>query len=659
MKPNRRRLRIEPLEDRTVPTALGSAWPDATALNLSFAPDGTANGQVGSSLYRALGGLGPAAVWQREILRAFQTWAAVADVNVGLVRDGGQAFGAPGDIQGDTRFGDVRIGGIPLSADSLANTSPFSWAIGTWSGDVMLNAATRFAIRPASPADGSDLFSVALHEAGHTLGLPDSTDPASAMYTNYLGVRTGLSAADVAGVRANYGARADDRFEGPAGNGTLATATTLAADQTALYAVLRDDADADTYSFVNPAWSNSLSVQMRTSGVSLLVAKLSVYDAAGNLVGSATATDPTRGDLSVRVNQAIPGATYFVRVESASADVFGVGRYQLGITRGGVAPAYKDTFTKDGGTNDTPATATVLTPTQTGVSFTGNDFAYNGVLEGKADVDHYAVQAPTATDGTDVAMIVRLNNLQTGHVAPALAVTDAAGRPVPYQVLANDGTTLAVQVLGVTRGAGYVLQLASPANLTDATGNYRLTVNFQQPDGATFSRLVNGQLGGTSRSATGTLVVQNSRLFSFDLFASPAGGGSVTDPVTVTITDGRGATVLRLSQVPGGPLVSGGVYLTPGNYAVQVALGGTAGPTAPFVNYGLFAAAASDPVGPYPTNTGGTPTTDPTTGTTKFTTTTTDPASGTTTTTFTTGYFDAYFYDVTQTVHTIGYFYSF
>src|SRR5581483_1493870 len=145
------------------------------------------------------------------------------------------------------------------------------------------------------------------------------------------------------------------------------------------------------------------------------------------------------------------------------------------------------------------------------------------------------------------------------------------------------------QVLGVTRGAGYVLQLGSPANLTDATGNYRLTVNFQQPDGATFARVMGGQLGGDAPAAAGTLVVNNSRLFTFDLFAGPVPGGpGVTNPVTVTVTDASGAAVLSLSQTPGGPLVGGGVYLSPGSYAVRVALGGVVSRATPYVNFGLF-----------------------------------------------------------------------
>ena len=100
---------VECLEDRSVPSAFGTAWPDAEHVTLSFTPDGTPTAFGASTLAAVLRQAGTDAAWQREILRAFQTWAVHANINIGLVADGGQALGAPGAVQGDARFGDIRV----------------------------------------------------------------------------------------------------------------------------------------------------------------------------------------------------------------------------------------------------------------------------------------------------------------------------------------------------------------------------------------------------------------------------------------------------------------------------------------------------------------------------------------------------------------------
>src|SRR3954453_23505694 len=106
----RKRFKLECLEDRAVPTTFGVPWSDPRNLTLSFVPDGAPIAAHTSTLFQTLNAQQPTVTWQQTILRAFQTWAVNANINIGLVSDGGQALGVAGQPQHDTRFGDVRIG---------------------------------------------------------------------------------------------------------------------------------------------------------------------------------------------------------------------------------------------------------------------------------------------------------------------------------------------------------------------------------------------------------------------------------------------------------------------------------------------------------------------------------------------------------------------
>src|SRR5262249_6059237 len=217
----RTRYSVESLEDRAVPATFGVPWSDPSHLTLSFVPDGTPIAGHTSTLFQTLNAsLGSTADWQRQVLQAFQTWAVNANINIGLVADGGQALGVAGNSQHDPRFGDVRVGGQPMSPDALSISVPYDPTVAsTMTGDVLVNTSARF-------GSGADLLSVLLHEAGHVFGLGESSDPKSPLYTQDLG-NTQLTSGDIAAIQALYGTRAPDPHEGSAGNDSMSTATTI------------------------------------------------------------------------------------------------------------------------------------------------------------------------------------------------------------------------------------------------------------------------------------------------------------------------------------------------------------------------------------------------------------------------------------------------
>ena len=75
------------------------------------------------------------------------------------------------------------------------------------------------------------MFTIALHEAGHSLGLDHSVDPDAVMYPFYSGPVTGLHSDDIAGIQSIYDTAqsTDDNYEE---NDTLSTAYDLSSMET-------------------------------------------------------------------------------------------------------------------------------------------------------------------------------------------------------------------------------------------------------------------------------------------------------------------------------------------------------------------------------------------------------------------------------------------
>jgi hypothetical protein len=616
-------LSVTPLEDRAVPATYGVPWHDPRHLTLSFVPDGTPIAGHVSGLEAALDGQNLPEDWRRTILTAFQTWTVHTNLNFGWREDAGLAFGTPGFAQQDPRFGDVRVGGHAMSPAALAVALPPDPTLsGTWSGDVFFNTDYTFDGTPYS------LLAVALHEAGHALGLANSPSANDVMYTTYTTTRTALSANDVARIKSLYGTRAKDDYEGSLNNNVRARASRMRepaayTGETPLVAFgdLRTAADVDFYKFVLPTDGNNddrddrtVTVRLQSTGASLLAPKVTVYNPSGAVLGTLDSDRLTGDTLQVPLTNLLEGGTYFVRVEAATSDVFGVGRYGLsvrfddtssvsdeviGTLLGGpydlLGPAQVDAFFRtngdvllnaEEGANETPGTATRLTSRP--------GYAANRRFEGiaslakKEDVDVYRVVAPSGAARALTATVWTAD--ETGF-RPEVRVVTGTGQPVPATVLVNGNGTSTVQVPDTVAGRAYFIRVTAAPDAGQDKGNYFVGATFGAVKSA-LTTFAEGSLSDADRDATTTLYVGQTQLFHFLLTAGPGDPGA---RIRAVVRTAAGEEVHRLEARSGSADSGSSVVLTPGAYTVRFEIDN---PNGPAVAFKLAGSSESDPMGP-------------------------------------------------------------
>jgi hypothetical protein len=311
-----RGLVVEPLEKRALLYNLsGQAWDHAN-LSFSFVPDGTVWDFGSSALFSRLDQIAPKEVWQREVARAFQTWANQTNLNFHQVVDqgGGQFVGG--------QQGDIRLASTYSQAALAYAYSPSRAPHG---GDITLNASDAWSL----DGPGATLFPVLLHELGHALGLKHEFDVPARMGYGYSEYR-GLYADDIAGIQAIYGPRLPDSFDAAATNDAPKAATQLqmgASGSVELRADLTSHADVDYFRFNVGERQMSMTVAVDPRGLSLLAPAVSIYDARGALLGRSTADYGEAARIELTGLQ--PGATYFVQADGATDDEFGMGAYRL------------------------------------------------------------------------------------------------------------------------------------------------------------------------------------------------------------------------------------------------------------------------------------------------------------------------------------------
>jgi hypothetical protein len=600
------KLTLEVLEDRTVPATFGIPWPNPGHLTLSFVPDGTHVGNQTSQLFSLLNAVAPTQTWQMEILRAFQSWAQQTNINLSVVTDSGDPLGTVGPIQSDSRFGDIRISAVPLPADVVGVGIPFDITAGSWAGDVELNSNDLFSI---GGSKGYDLFSVALHEAGHAFGIDDSTDPNSAMYQSFAGARTSLTSSDISSIQALYGIRTPDVYDAASSNDTLRTATSINLSSggnglapVVVNANIGTPTDSDVYSIKPGNNQTGLTFLVRTSGISLLMPSLTIYSPSQAVITSVVAADPLHRDLSVHLSSLQVGATYYVQVAAWTSDVFSTGSYQLQIVPDGVAPASSTPSTvmvlpNDLHTNDTLGTATDL---RQNAFRTDTRYAYacQASISDTADVDYYHILSPQGANGTTTVLRVLLWGTDVNGLDPVASLFDSHGNAINADVLVNENGSYVLQLTNALPNRDYYVEVrAEHPTGSHNTGNYFLGVDFSSK-AVSLQTFTSGTLTQASRDDFRTLQVNESQLFHLVLSVN-SGQVAVDTAVKMTIYDQAGNVVATLT-VLNGETQSLTVFLAPGTYTVRLAGGTRDGSPLPSTSYLLLGLNLSDPIGPQP-----------------------------------------------------------
>ncbi len=597
------------LEDRATPALFGVPWSDPTHLTVSFAPDGTKALNESSSLFGSLEPQIPNSEWQTILLHAIQTWSEVANVNVGLVDDSGSPFGSPGLTQSDSRFGDIRVGAFPM-IDVLAEAiPPDPILVDSLAGDIFLNTHAGF--------DPVTLYGVALHEVGHALGLDTSDDPLSVMHGPF-DHRTSLSESDIAAIRSLYGTRSADIHEGRTGNDISKNATRIkynsGFDGSAPLVIFGDITtrnDIDNYFIpVLDTYSGPVSIRLQTEGISLLAAKLSVFDSRGNLVESRSGAGAKGDIIELMLPNVSPSDKYYLKVESADGSAFSVGRYGLAVSFENLLKVNDETleavlrgpydslsprdiatlmldparskFNDDAKSNDTFGTATALESAPGFPQY--SHYRVTASNSDGADLDYYKFRAPSAANGQTLVLTATVRAVDPNGAAQRIELFDSRQNRIPSTILTNGNGSYTIQAAGLTSNTDYYVRIGR-----GNAGNYRLDLGFGQKI-TPVTTFANGTVDGRGAIST-TLYIAETQVFGFVLDATGPVSGI---PVIFSIFDSMGNQVFSMTGATGDTFSAVTGFLPPGEYRARIAANGATTP----IRFRLSGSSVTDPIGP-------------------------------------------------------------
>ncbi|SIO24396.1 Matrixin [Singulisphaera sp. GP187] len=311
---------VEGLEDRKLlSTANGGHWYYPIRITYSFMPDGTSIGGVPSNLFQSLNAIAPTTTWQDQFRKAAAIWQQVAGFNIVEVPDSGDPVGGVGNQQNDPRYGDIRIGGTPMSMGYLGYALlPPPINGGPDAGDIVMNTSQLWKIN-----NDYDLLSVAIHEIGHSLGMGHSAIATADMYSYYNGMKQTLQSDDTSGIQYLYGPVPADATPNNVGLSSAIDLSSLIDPQGRVsyaFGYVTKLANPEYYKVTVPSTTTgTMTVTMQSSLLSSLTPRLSVVNSAQQTLGTVTGTGLYGATISFTVNNVVPGETYYLVAKAAKS----------------------------------------------------------------------------------------------------------------------------------------------------------------------------------------------------------------------------------------------------------------------------------------------------------------------------------------------------
>lgn len=578
---------MQTLEDRRLLTVFGTAWPDERNLSISFPIDGVQVGSYPNEINELLDPIAARQDWQELALRAYQTWAVHADINIGLRNDYNIDFGAPGMTVGDPRFGEFRFGAIPQQG-LIANSVPFQAIAGTYSGDLILNSNQQFTFDnwdnntgpdPATILPNQrDLFSLFLHETGNTLGLDDNLMDWSVMFRQYTVPKGILAAEDIASIEALYGQRSDP-YE-LVDNGQIQFAslipTPVGLDPTheviRTRGSMRAGDDVDTYKIVPTG--DTATLRVHAKGISLLQSQFEVLDSFGQVIAQTNSASVFDNDNELTINGLLGHSEVYLRVSAIDPnDVYSAGDYWIEIDYREAAQraadpspgqydsgpdtlfANYDLVDSELGFNDSIADATSLTPSS------GDRYQFESSVSSTTDIDYLKIASPTTVAGR---LVVHVTGVGLSKPDVVLSVVDSAGQAVGTAARLRADGTFTIEVATPQASQDYFLRVSVDPSSAVGVGNYVAVAEFEAP-ASQMHELASGDLTAAADKFV-RWTADKTKLFRFDLASTSDDAGQA---VRVTIYDAHTREIKAVSVAQAGLTRNTLAWLQQGEYILR------------------------------------------------------------------------------------------